>query len=133
MRVQRQEPEGRRLILARWDNMRREELDEEILRHALFEYAGGGAYILDICTQHDPFQSVCELPVLVPGEPRIPLEFQQYQPASATATHEPGFNLHVPLAEGRCATVVISGPRPPASAVDQVIEHLQLAKRSLPT
>lgn len=149
VRVGRREPNGYLVLLARWENVQLGALESETLSATLSTYAGGGQYELDISKPSAPSDVVCAFCISIRGESRIPVEHQQAAsppPASPFVLPTTGwsagwpfqqpqaqsFVLQVPLAEGHSGVVTVSGPRPTSTTLDQIIEYLQLAKRSLP-
>jgi len=76
VRVQRREAGGKLTNLAYWEQMSLEELSGPI-EQVLFAYSGGGEYLMSIYTPEDRVKSKHTFQVLVPGEPRVPAQFQQ--------------------------------------------------------
>jgi len=76
VRVQRREAGGKLTNLAYWEQMSLEELSGPI-EQVLFAYSGGGEYLLSIYTPEDRVKPKHTFQVLVPGEPRVPAQFQQ--------------------------------------------------------
>jgi len=84
VRVQRRDPTGRLTNLAFWENITLEDLAGPF-ENVLWEYAGGGEFLISVLSPDDRVRPKHTFTVTVPGEPKIPDRFQTGQHATGGA------------------------------------------------
>lgn len=75
MRIQRRDPiSGKTISLGLWESITMVELTGDI-EQQLFNYAGGGDYVLSVYSADDRVHPKHSFPLTVPGDPRTPTTF----------------------------------------------------------